>query len=251
MTSEVGAAAAVIDIPANSLGSSDRREDNVRETRPVRTSPRGADDVPRESAHHGARRSALMELHVERSSAYAASMSTLSQPAPNPSPPTQAQAATIVMEASNDPGWGMFVWLALTVDARHGELCVLRWDDVDFDTDVLTIRSSMRRIVLDVQTITLLRAYLAHCAAQAVMLGIERRPDGYVFSLSPDGGTAPGPDMITERYARMCVDLGWNMHLDQLPHYSATELIAAGVDVRTFNWRLQRGLSRVQRRPRA
>lgn len=190
-----------------------------------------------------------MELNVERSAAYDAPMSTPRQSAPSPSSPTLPQAATIVMEASNDPGWGMFVWLLLTVGARRGELCALRWDDVDFDTGVLTIRQ--RRIELDAQTITLLRAYLGHCAAQAAMLGIERRPDAYVFSPSPDGGTAPEPAMATERYARMCANLGWNMHLDRLPHYSATELIAAGVDVRTFNWRLQRGLSRIQRRPRA
>jgi integrase len=31
----------------------------------------------------------------------------------------------------------------------------------------------------------------------------------------------------------MCARLGWNMNLHQLRHYSATELIAAGVDVRT------------------
>lgn len=195
-------------------------------------------------------------------------MSALSQPAPSPSPPTQAQAATIVMEASNDPGWGMFVWLAMTAGARRGELCVLRWDDVDIDTGVLTIRSGIaqaggrigeedtrtdwqRRIVLDALTITLLRAYLAHCAAQAAILGIERRTDAYVFSPSPDGGIALALDEVTERYARMCAGLGWNMHLDQLPRYSETELTAAGVDVRTFNWRLQRGLSRIQRRPRA
>lgn len=188
-------------------------------------------------------------------------MSAFSQPVPSPSPPTQAQAATIVMEASNDPGWGMFVWLAMTAGARRGELCVLRWDDVDIDAGVLTIRSGIgeedtktdgqRRIALDALTITLLRAYLAHCAAQAAILGIERRTDAYVFSPSPDGGIAPAPDEVTERYARMCAALGWNMHLDQLPHYSETELTAAGLDVRTFSWRLQRALSRIQRRPRA
>ncbi|WP_146166776.1 hypothetical protein [Streptosporangium nondiastaticum] len=174
-------------------------------------------------------------------------------PTPSPSPPTRAQAATIVMEASNDPGWGMFVWLAMTAGAGPGELCVLRWDDVDFTTGVLVVRSrgDQGRIVLDAETITLLRSYLAHCAAQAAILGIERHPGAYVFSPSPDGRTAPGPAPVMERYARMCAGLGWTTHLDQLPHYSAAELITAGVDVCAFNWRLKRGLSRIQRRPKA
>jgi hypothetical protein len=36
----------------------------------------------------------------------------------------------------------------------------------------------------------------------------------------------------------MCARLGWDMHIHQLRHYSATELIAAGVDVRTVAGRL-------------
>ena len=39
----------------------------------------------------------------------------------------------------------------------------------------------------------------------------------------------------------MCGRLGWDMHLHQLRHYSATELIAAGVDVRTVASRLGHG----------
>ena len=39
----------------------------------------------------------------------------------------------------------------------------------------------------------------------------------------------------------MCARLGWDMHLHQLRHYSATELIAAGVDVRTVAGRLGHG----------
>jgi integrase len=39
----------------------------------------------------------------------------------------------------------------------------------------------------------------------------------------------------------MCKRLGWDMHLHQLRHYSATELIAAGVDVRTVAGRLGHG----------
>lgn len=175
-------------------------------------------------------------------------------PAPGPSIPTRSQAAAIVTEASNDPGWGMFVWLAVSAGARCAELCDLRWDDVGWDTGVLTIRSGsgeQRPVVLGAPTIALLRAYFSHCAAQAAILGVARRPGAYVFSPSPDGGLATEPDSAAERYARMCAGLGWNMDLDRLPRYSAAELFAAGVDERAFQWRLQRGLSRIQRRPKA
>jgi hypothetical protein len=39
----------------------------------------------------------------------------------------------------------------------------------------------------------------------------------------------------------MCGRLGWDMHIHQLRHYSATELIAAGVDIRTVAGRLGHG----------
>ena len=91
-------------------------------------------------------------------------------------------------EAWQDPDWGMFVWLAITTGARRGELCALRWDRIDFAAGVLEIRASIaqtggrtrekdtkthqrRRIVLDVQTLTLLQAYLQHRGEQAEELG--------------------------------------------------------------------------------
>jgi len=179
-------------------------------------------------------------------------------PTPDPQPPTPAQAAQISAEAWRDPDWGMFVWLAMTTGARRGELCALRWDRIDFAASVLNIRSSIaqtsgrtwekdtkthqrRRIVLDNQTLTLLRAYLQHCAERAATLGVELRGDAFVFSPEPDGSVWPKPDSATQRYARMCTRLGWDMHLHQLRHYSATELIAAGVDIRTVAGRLGHG----------
>jgi integrase len=179
-------------------------------------------------------------------------------PVPDPRPPTSTQAATLAAEAWQDPDWGMFVWLAMTTGARRGELCALRWNRIDFAAGVLEIRASIaqtsgrtwekdtkthqrRRIVLDPQTLTLLRAYLQHRAEQADQLGIELADDGFVFSPDPDGRTWPKPDSATQRFARMCARLGWSMHLHQLRHYSATELIAAGVDVRTVAGRLGHG----------
>jgi integrase len=95
-----------------------------------------------------------------------------------------------------------------------------------------------RRIVLDAQTLALLRAYLHHRAQQARLLMVDLGEDTFVFSGSPDAATPIKPDTVTQRYRRMCRRLGWNMHIHQLRHFSATELIAAGVDVRTVAGRL-------------
>src|SRR6266511_2975216 len=154
--------------------------------------------------------------------------------------------------------WGMLVWLAMVTGARRGELCALRWDRLDFAIGVLTIRSSIaqrggktwekhtkthqqRRITLDDQTLALLRAYLRRCTERAAALGFDLPTDARIFSLEPDGSTWLKPDSVSQRYAKMCARLGWDMNIHQLRHYSATELIAAGVDVRTVAGRLGHG----------
>src|SRR5206468_2666266 len=65
--------------------------------------------------------------------------------------------------------------------------------------------------------------------------------DSRIFSASPDHSTWLRPSSVSNRYARMCKRLEWDMNLHQLRHYSATELIAAGVDVRTVAGRLGHG----------
>jgi integrase len=51
-------------------------------------------------------------------------------------------------------------------------------------------------------------------------------------ALEPDGSKPLHPDTATQRFDRMATRLGINCTLHSLRHYSATELIAAGVDVR-------------------
>ena len=177
---------------------------------------------------------------------------------PNPRPPTTEQAARICTAAWKDPDWGMLVWLAMMTGARRGELCALTWDRVDFAAGILWIRTSIaqdagrtwekdtkshqqRRIALDAQTLDLLRLYLERCRARAAALGIELADDARLFSRDPDGQTWLLPDSVSQRYERMCRRLGWDMNIHQLRHYSATELVAAGVDLRTIAGRLGHG----------
>ncbi len=176
----------------------------------------------------------------------------------DPQPPTPEQAAAIINKSFADLAWGVLVWLAMTTGARRGEICALRWDLLDLDKAVLSIRTSIaqqssktwekdtkthqqRRIALDADTVVLLRAYRQHCDSLAKEMGRTLDPYGRIFSASVDHSTWLKPDTVTQRYRRMCAKIGPDMHIHQLRHYSATELIAAGVDVRTVAGRLGHG----------
>ena len=179
-------------------------------------------------------------------------------PASNPSPPSPDEAARILREAFKDPDWGAFVWTAMTTGARRGELCALRREDVDLDARVLHVRTGLklvdkqwvrrdtkthqqRRIALDDETVAVLSEHLARVDARAGALALDVERDAYLFTLAPDGSTPLSPDSATQRYERMAKRLGIRTTLHKLRHYSATELIAAGVDVRTIAGRLGHG----------
>lgn len=179
-----------------------------------------------------------------------------SAPKPAPNPPSSEQAAAIVTEAWADADWGMLIWLAMVTGARRGEICALSWRCFDSDSSVLTIASSIaqrggrtwekdtkthqqRRITLDAQTVALLAAYRRQCAESAEL---DDMPDGArIFANGRDRSSWLKPDSVSQRYTRMCKRLGWNMHIHQLRHYSATELISSGVDITTVSGRLGHG----------
>lgn len=176
-------------------------------------------------------------------------------PTPNPEPPTANQAARILDEAFREPAWGSLVWLAMTTGARRGELCALRWSKVDLDNGVIIIDASVaqvagqtwlkktkvhqhRRITIDPETVAILRELRAEADAHAASLGTALSKDAFVFSRVPDGSRHLLPESVGQRYTRAAVRLGIDGHLHKLRHYSATELIAAGVNVSTVAGRL-------------
>ncbi len=87
----------------------------------------------------------------------------------------------------------------------------------------------------------MLREHYERCLARAAAVGLTLPDDAYIFSLSVDGSMPLIPDSVTQRYKRMADRLGIATHLHALRHYSATELINAGVDPRTVAGRLGHG----------
>ncbi len=180
---------------------------------------------------------------------------------PNPQPPTPADAARIVTASWREPDWGTLVWVAMTTGIRRGELCALRRSSVDLaeGRETLWLRRAIRRepgagwgegdlkthqqrrIALDAETVTVVQEHIERCAARAAALRMQWAEDAFLFSFDPDGRTFPAPDSVTQRYDRMVTRLGIDTTLHKLRHYSATELIAAGVDPRTVAGRLGHG----------
>ena len=89
-------------------------------------------------------------------------------------------------------------------------------------------------------TVGLLRAYRRQCEEDADASACRSRVRAAVLR-EPDHSTWLTPSSVSQRFARMCARLGWDMNIHELRHYSATELISAGVDVRTVAGRLGHG----------
>ncbi|MEN3299722.1 tyrosine-type recombinase/integrase, partial [Pseudonocardia sp.] len=136
---------------------------------------------------------------------------------------------------------------------RRGELCAIKVESVNFTPgrETLWLERAIRRepgwgwgegdlkthqqcrIALDDETVAVLKEQVARLEARCEQLGTKLRPNAYLFSGAPDGSTFMTPDRVTQRYDRMVTRLGIDTTLHKLRHYSATELIAAGVDPRT------------------
>lgn len=182
-------------------------------------------------------------------------------PRHKPDPPSAQEAARMLNKAwALDPDWATFLWKAMVTGCRRGELCSLQWCDVDFETQILTVAFSEqrlrkrkrrrkatkgdreRRISFDSDTADLLLALRERQTARCETLGIALATTAYVFSFSPDCMDPMEPDYATRRYRYQANKLGISSHrLHSLRHYSATELIAAGVDLRTVAGRLGHG----------
>jgi integrase len=153
--------------------------------------------------------------------------------------------------------WGTFVWLVMVTGMRRGEACALRRQHVALDQAVITVAHSLsdhsgvgvkdtkthqqRRIALDAETVDVLREHFREQDTTAARLGEHLDGDAFVFTYSSGAETPMNPSGVTHRYGRLVQGLGIRTTLHKLRHYNATELISAGVDLRTVAGRFGHG----------
>ena len=167
-------------------------------------------------------------------------------------PPAVEDAARLLSVAlAEDPELGLFLRLAVVLGARRGELCAVRWSDVDLDqgevliaggivrvpgeslVDKATKTHAKRRVAIGADTAELLRTHRLAQAKDALACGTTLAADAYVFSHAPDGSVPINPDSITHRFRRLARRLGVRCRLHDLRHFMVTQLVAGGVDWRT------------------
>jgi integrase len=173
-------------------------------------------------------------------------------------PPRPEQVTRLLTEADRrDPDLGCFLRLAAVTGARRGELCALRWSDVDFDGPSITLSRAIvggrndallekdtkthagRRISLDVVTADVLKARRERAEERAEAVEGELADDAFIFSDDVLGSRPWRPDRVTLAFARLRGDFGLDgVRLHDLRHFAATRLLAAGVPVRTVSGRL-------------
>lgn len=172
-------------------------------------------------------------------------------------PPTAEEIRRLIAAAEEeDPVLGVFAFTAATTGARRGELCALRWSDVDHDRGVITIDEAVRsvpgsRTVGDTKTHSArqlavddvtLEVIAAHQVWQLERSDVEMVADPFVFSLRMDGSGPPEPDLFTAAWEKVRVTVGLpHVRLHDLRHFVATQALAAGFDVRTVAGQLGHG----------
>ncbi len=172
-----------------------------------------------------------------------------------PAPEDVVAFATSLQQ--DDPELALFVWLAAFTGARRGELCALRWSDIDFaDASILISRALVdgggtviekdtkthqaRRIAIGSETLAKLEAYRSQLQDRAAACLTEVAADAFVFTSTVDGDSPWRPDAMTHRFvsARRKAGLPESMRLHDLRHFLATGMISSGVDIRTVSGRL-------------
>lgn len=101
-----------------------------------------------------------------------------------------AEEAKAVLAAAEGDELEALVWLALKYGLRLGELLDLRWAEIDFDSDELTVRRASTKTDAGHRTLPLIpeatRVLKAHRRRQTV-----RAIDGYVFPAPAGGRSSP------------------------------------------------------------
>ncbi len=158
--------------------------------------------------------------------------------------PTPDQVRALIERAeARGPEWATYLFLAAASGARRGELCGLRWNDVDVASGQVRISRSVgvtkatgvyvkdtkthqeRTVTLDPATLHALQRHRAFMVERERLAGVTPLANPYVFSDAADAGTPWDPDRISGQFRRLRDGVGLgDVRLHDLRHFMASML---------------------------
>jgi integrase len=142
-------------------------------------------------------------------------------------------------------------WAAMT-GMRRGEICGLRWHDVDWTARTVQVRRSIyqvgtvvaeknpkthqqRTIHVSDEALAVLTARLNDIRGDAAVLGLTPERNGYVWSHDELGNRPLHPMSLTVAFHRVAERAGVPCRFHDLRHFTATELLARGHSLPTVS----------------
>jgi integrase len=183
-------------------------------------------------------------------------------------PPERVQALIELAASSRAPEMATVITVAALTGLRRGELCGLRWSDVDWRGMSIMVERSVwqtsagwgakepkshqvRPLMLGKSTIGVLAGRKRRVDHLCHATGVALAPDAYIFGPDVDGTRPAMPSRLTQAFRRLCEQMedraakadpprkeSWPYRLHDLRHYTATELFRTGHSARTVADRL-------------
>lgn len=174
------------------------------------------------------------------------------------SPPDAAKVRVLLARAEHDdPNLACWLKVSAATGARRGEICGLRWSDIDLDQCTVRIERSVsatrnagivikatktgrvRRVSITTQAHKALLKHRARAERLAADHDRVIEPADMVFTSDPQGQRPWRPELVSRRWERLRRDVGLHgVRIHDIRHFVATELLTAGIDVRTVANRL-------------
>jgi integrase len=165
------------------------------------------------------------------------------------------QIRTFLASVQQDRFAALFL-LELTTGIRRGQICGLKWSDVDLDAGEITIhdsrvvvgghaqekaggktRNADKTISIDRTTVGALRKWRELQNEEKDFFGADYYHGGYVFTFQD--GRPPHPDTIRQRFDRLAAAAGLSrITFHDLRHSYATGALKAGVNPKLISERI-------------
>jgi integrase len=170
---------------------------------------------------------------------------TLAERGPEVRSPTVDEVRSLLKAARDyDTRISALIRFVAATGVRRGEVCAVRWEDIDWDKALVRVdesivadvdgarvkapktRASIRPVAVDQGTLAELRELRSEQEALATASGETVRPRAFVFSTEPSGLAPPHPDGASHAFRTVQARAGVaaDIHLHSLRHFQSTQL---------------------------